>query len=156
VLFKELFMTINSFSRSRWPRGLKRGSAAARLLGLWVQILPAEWMSLSCECLYCQIEVSASSWSLIQRIPTECGVSECDLEASIMRKPWPTMGCCATGKKKVNPFIRSRVYIGINEKVYGDNKPYVQNDGSLSESMNLQTNCKYKPALRDRSSPVGL
>ena len=26
--------------RSRWPRGLKRGSAAARLLGLWVRIPP--------------------------------------------------------------------------------------------------------------------
>ena len=26
--------------RSYWPRGLRRGSAAARLLGLWVRILP--------------------------------------------------------------------------------------------------------------------
>jgi hypothetical protein len=30
----------------------------------------------------CQVEVSASGWSLIQRNPTECGVSECDREAS--------------------------------------------------------------------------
>jgi hypothetical protein len=48
----------------------------------------------------CQVEVSASGWSLVQRSPTECGVSECDREASIMRKPWPTGGCCATGGKK--------------------------------------------------------
>jgi hypothetical protein len=27
----------------------------------------------------------------------ECGVPECDREASIMRRPWPTRGCCATG-----------------------------------------------------------
>ena len=28
--------------------------------------------------------------SLVQRSPTECGVSECDREASIMKRPWPT------------------------------------------------------------------
>jgi hypothetical protein len=26
-----------------------------------------------------------------------CGVSECDQEASIMRRPWPTRGCYAKG-----------------------------------------------------------
>jgi hypothetical protein len=31
----------------------------------------------------CQIEVSATSWSLVQRSPTECGMSKvCDREAS--------------------------------------------------------------------------
>jgi hypothetical protein len=30
----------------------------------------------------CQVEVSASGWSLVQRSPNECGVSECDREAS--------------------------------------------------------------------------
>jgi hypothetical protein len=31
----------------------------------------------------CQVEVSATSWSLVQRSPTECGVSKvCDREAS--------------------------------------------------------------------------
>jgi hypothetical protein len=29
----------------------------------------------------CQVEVSATSWSLVQRSPDECGVSECDREA---------------------------------------------------------------------------
>jgi hypothetical protein len=37
----------------------------------------------------CQVEVSASGWSLVQRSPTECGVSECDREASTMTEPWP-------------------------------------------------------------------
>jgi hypothetical protein len=46
----------------------------------------------------CQVEVSASGRSLVQRSPTECGVS-CDREASIMRRPWPTRGCCVIGKK---------------------------------------------------------
>jgi hypothetical protein len=48
----------------------------------------------------CQVEVSASGRSLVQRSPNECGVSECDSEASIMRSPWPTRGCCAIEKRK--------------------------------------------------------
>ena len=39
----------------------------------------------------------ASGCSLVQRSPTECGVSECDREASIMRRPFPTRGCCVMG-----------------------------------------------------------
>jgi len=30
--------------------------------------------------VYCQVEVSASGWSLVQRSPIESGVPECDLE----------------------------------------------------------------------------
>jgi hypothetical protein len=37
-------------SRSQWPRGLRRGSAAARFLGLGVQIPQGAWMSISCKC----------------------------------------------------------------------------------------------------------
>jgi hypothetical protein len=60
----------------------KPGSTSARLLGLWVRIPPRAWMSLvSVVC--CQVEVSATSWSLVQRSPIECGVSKvCDREAS--------------------------------------------------------------------------
>jgi hypothetical protein len=36
--------------RSQWPRGLRRGSAAVRLLGLCVQIPPGTWMSVCYEC----------------------------------------------------------------------------------------------------------
>ena len=34
----------------------------------------------------CQVAVSASGRSLVQRSPTECGVSECDSEASVMTR----------------------------------------------------------------------
>jgi len=34
----------------QWPHGLRSGSAAACLLGLWVGIPPAVWMFVSCEC----------------------------------------------------------------------------------------------------------
>jgi hypothetical protein len=49
---------------------------AARLLRSWVRIPPEAWMSLCCECYICsQVEVSAASWSLVQRSPTDCGAS---------------------------------------------------------------------------------
>jgi hypothetical protein len=36
--------------RSQRPRGLRRGSAAACLLGLWVRIPPGAWLYIFCEC----------------------------------------------------------------------------------------------------------
>jgi hypothetical protein len=36
--------------------------------------------------------------SPVQRNPTEFGVSECDREASIMRRPWPNGSCWAVVK----------------------------------------------------------
>jgi hypothetical protein len=74
------------------------GSAAARFLGLRVRVPLGAWMSVvSVVC--CEVEVSTTGRSLVQRSPTECGESECDREASIMRRPWPTGGCCAIGEK---------------------------------------------------------
>jgi len=52
----------------------------------------------------CYVEDPESGWSLVQRSPTECGVSECVREASIMRRPWPTRDCCAMVKKFSHPF----------------------------------------------------
>ena len=73
-------MPIPVASRSKaWVRS--RG-----LLGLRVRIPPGTWMSVvSVVC--CQFEVSAAGRSLVQRTPTEYGVSECDLETSTMRSP---------------------------------------------------------------------
>jgi len=48
-------------------------------------------MSVCCEC--CVLSgrgFSASGWSLVQRNPTECDVSECDHESSTMKRPSPT------------------------------------------------------------------
>jgi len=55
------------------------------------------WMFVCCECC-CQIEVSATSWSLVQRSPTDCGVL-CDQETSRKRRPWSALGRSATEKK---------------------------------------------------------
>jgi hypothetical protein len=43
----------------------------------------------------CQVAVCASGRSLFQRSPTDCCAPECDREASIMNRPWPTGGCWA-------------------------------------------------------------
>jgi hypothetical protein len=66
-----------AYTRYQWPRGLRRRSAGSRLLRLWVRITPGTWMFFCCVCLYCQVEVSATSWSLVQRSPTDCGASLC-------------------------------------------------------------------------------
>jgi hypothetical protein len=65
-------------SRSQWPRGLRRRSAAERLLGSWVRIPTEAWMFVFYECLCCQVEVSATGRSLVQRSPTDRCVFECD------------------------------------------------------------------------------
>jgi hypothetical protein len=83
----------------RWPRGLRRGCAAVRLLGLRVRIPPVAWIYVSCECC-----VSLGR-GLCDRLITRPEESyrvwcECDREATIMRRPWPTGSCCAVGKKK--------------------------------------------------------
>jgi hypothetical protein len=61
---------------SQWPLDLRRGSAAARLLRLWVRIPPGD-VNVCCEVVCCQVEVSATSCSLVQRIPPDCGASLC-------------------------------------------------------------------------------
>ena len=66
----------------RWPRGLRLGSAAFRLLGLRVRIPASAWMSVSCECCVRSSRVLCAGRSFVERSPSECDVSECDREAS--------------------------------------------------------------------------
>jgi hypothetical protein len=54
-------------------------------------------MSISYEC--CVLSDRGLSDGPVTR--PECGVSECDREASIMRRPWSIRGCCAMGEKNV-------------------------------------------------------
>jgi len=87
--------------QSQWPRGLRRVSAAARLLRLWFRIPPGEWMSICYEC--CVLSGRGLCDELITR-PEEsyrlwC-VVVCDLETSLMRSPWPTGDCRAKRNKK--------------------------------------------------------
>jgi hypothetical protein len=56
---------ISTACLSQWPHGLRRGSAAGRLLGLWVRIPPGSWMFVSCE--YCVLSGVCLCVGLITR-----------------------------------------------------------------------------------------
>jgi hypothetical protein len=60
--------------QSRWPRGLRHGSVVAHLLGLQVWIMPGTCILSLVSVVRCQIKLSATGWSLIQKHATECGV----------------------------------------------------------------------------------
>jgi len=67
------------------------------LLGLWVRN-PARHRCLPLVSVtFCQVEVSVTSWSLVQRSPNECGVTEFDREVSILKKTWSNGEYCAMG-----------------------------------------------------------
>ena len=68
------FSNIICKCQSQWPSGLRRGSAADRLLGSRVQIPPGTWMFVVNVVCY-QVEVSATGRSHVQRSPTDCGAS---------------------------------------------------------------------------------
>ena len=98
------FGTFKPFDcRCRWPRGLRRGSAAARLLRLWVRVPPGAWIYVSCEC---SVLSGRCRWDeLITRAEDPywlwC-VVVCDLETSWMRRPWPTGGPLRQKKELTN------------------------------------------------------
>jgi hypothetical protein len=64
----------------------------------------------------CQVEVSVTGRSLVQRSPTECGLSVCDRGTSVTRQ-WPISGCRA--KEKLFLFRKT----GILHYVFLLNKP---------------------------------
>jgi len=47
----------------------------------------------------CQVEVFPLGLSLVARSTTECGVSACDREATVMDRLWPTRGLLRQGQK---------------------------------------------------------
>ena len=69
-------------------------------------------------CWDCGFESHQGAWmSVVQRSPTECGVSERYREASIMRRPWPTRGCCAIegggGNNRSSSFCCNILFLDI-------------------------------------------
>jgi len=84
------------YRRFRWPRGLKFRYTTALLLGLGFRIPPGAWMSVAFECR--EIKVSATRQSVVQRSPTDCGTSKCDLETSVMWRPKPSRAVKQWGK----------------------------------------------------------
>ena len=89
----DIRLPLSSHCRSRWPRGLRHTSAAARLLRLRVRIQPGAWMSVCCEC--CVLSGRGLCDELITRSQESyrlwC-VVVCNPETSWIRRPWPTGG----------------------------------------------------------------
>jgi hypothetical protein len=103
-----LVSTINKNCRSQLPSGLRRGSVAARLLRLWVRILEGHGCLSIVSVVCCQVKISVTSWSVVQRSLTDFGASlcvcvcvcVCDLETSSMRRPSPRWAAAPHEKKK--------------------------------------------------------
>ena len=70
--------------QSQWQCGPRRGSTAAHLLGLWVQILLRAWMTVSCE--GCVLSGRGLCVGLISHPEESCHVW-C-VELSVIVKPW--------------------------------------------------------------------
>jgi hypothetical protein len=90
----------HSSCRSQWPRSLRRGSTAVHLLGLCVWFPPGAWMFVSCEC-YVLSGRGLLRWAdhlSREVLPSVVCLAECDHEALIILRPWPTGGYCAAGK----------------------------------------------------------
>ena len=97
--FGNLYCTL---SRSQCPRGLRRRSAAAHLLRLWVRIPPGAWMFVCCEC--CVLSGRGFCDGLITR-PEEsyqlwC-VVVCDLEKNLKNEEAIARDSSASAIKKV-------------------------------------------------------
>jgi hypothetical protein len=88
--------------RARCPRGLGRGSAAACLLGLGGLKSCQGHRSLSLVIVVCcQVEVSETNRSLVQRSPTEFDVFVCDQGNSAMMMPRPTGAVKPWGEENI-------------------------------------------------------
>jgi hypothetical protein len=80
-------------------------------------------MSVCCEC--CVLSGRGLCVGLITRPGESYRVWRvCDREASIMRRPWPTGGCCVIGENKISnaelPVTTMLVYLKkYKEKILG-------------------------------------
>jgi hypothetical protein len=66
---------------------------------------PAGSMYVSCECCVLWRRGLCNGRSIVQRSPTECAVSEYDLEAATIRRSWPT--------RAVEPWGGGKLFISI-------------------------------------------
>ena len=105
INFRSFMCSILDTSQSQWSCSLRNVCMAAHLLELWVWILLGYGCLSFVSVVCCLAEVSATGWSLIQRNRTEFGVSECEHEASTLKRLWPTRGCHAMGKKPLIPIL---------------------------------------------------
>ena len=92
--------------------------------------IPTGGMIVSVVC--CHVEVSATGRSLVQRTPTECGVSECDPETSKTNRLSPT----GTAKPLQKPYL----ILNIRKKLHFHykNSTFHHTGGMSHDSYNFQ------------------
>jgi hypothetical protein len=82
-------------SQSWWSRLLRSESATARLLGMRVRTPSGQGRLSLVSVVCCHVEVSPTDRLVVHSSATESGVSNFDLETSIMSRSRPTVGCWA-------------------------------------------------------------
>jgi hypothetical protein len=129
-LCEYIYIYLYIYSRSQWPCGLRRGSATARLLGLWVRIQSGVWISVSCEC--CVLSGRGLCDELVPRrrevLPSVVCLSVI-VKPRTMRRPRPPRGCRAIGKKKkMHRYTYARLVISDSREGLG---PWQCGSGTL-------------------------
>jgi hypothetical protein len=116
-------------SRSQRPRGLTCASAAARLLGCEFESRRGNGCPSLASVVCCQVEGTASGWSLIQRCPIECSA------ASVIVKPrqWGSGPLRAVAQRK-NKIIRTH-YIFMWARTWGSVVTFRSQKGSASRKV---------------------
>jgi hypothetical protein len=105
-----IFYDTMNIRRFQWPRGLRLRSTAGCLLRSWVRIPPGHGC-LSVVCVVCcQVEVSATRWSLVQRSPTDCGASLCVISKPRERGGHSPRWAAEPEKKIMNELMNSQCY----------------------------------------------
>ena len=86
----------SGISRCRWPSGgLRQGSMAASLLGFRVRIPPRQECLLWALCVLSGRGLCDGPITRPEQSYRLWRVTECDLETSRIRQPWPALGCCS-------------------------------------------------------------
>jgi hypothetical protein len=90
------------YGRSQWPRRLRRGSVAARLLGSWVRIPPGgmDVCPLWVLCFIAQGSLPRADHSSRGILPSVVCRTECDLETSKKEATWARFGLLCHRKGK--------------------------------------------------------
>jgi len=87
-------------ARPHFPRGLIRRPAAASLLEVWFEFHRGHGCFSLVSVVCCQVKVSATSWSFIQRSPTDCVESLCVIwKLQEWRDHGPCWGASSQEKK---------------------------------------------------------
>jgi hypothetical protein len=106
--------TRRPINRSQWRGGQRPASVAVRFLALWVRIPLGGWMFVSCE--RCVLLGRGLCVGLITLLSVVC-LNECELEASVMKRPWTTERCCAIGGVG-SIYIYKSLHTAIYQKHY--------------------------------------